>query len=61
MEPTTSQGDGFAQLLRAEWTTFQAARGRVIGIVVAALVVTLLGLLAASGIHCESPNGNAPP
>src|SRR5262249_39835568 len=35
--------------------------GRVIGIVIAALVVTLLGLLAASGIHCESPNGNAPP
>jgi len=61
MEPTTAQGDGFAQLLRAEWTKFRAVPGRVIGIVVAALVVTLLGLLAASGIHCESPNGNAPP
>src|SRR5262245_52371515 len=61
MEPTITQGNGFAQLLRAEWTKFRAVPGRVIGIVVAALVVTLLGLLAASGIHFGGPNGNAPP
>src|SRR5262249_45155343 len=60
MEPTSTQGDGFAELLRAEWAKFRAVPGRVIGIVVAALVVTLLGLLAASGIHCDGPNGNAP-
>jgi hypothetical protein len=60
MESTTTQDDVFAHLLRAEWTKFLAVPGRMIGIVVAALVVTLLGLLAASGIHFESPNGEAP-
>jgi ABC-2 family transporter protein len=61
MEPTTTRGDGFAHLLRAEWTRFRAVPGRVIGILVAALVVTLLGLRGASGIHFENPNGDPPP
>ena len=33
--------DGFAQLLRAEWTKFRTVRGWVIGMVVAALVIVL--------------------
>jgi ABC-type transport system involved in multi-copper enzyme maturation permease subunit len=41
--------DGFPQLLRAEWTKFRTVRGWVIGMVVAALVMVLLGLLVAGG------------
>jgi ABC-type transport system involved in multi-copper enzyme maturation permease subunit len=41
--------DGFAQLLRAEWTKFRTVRGWVIGMIVAALVTVLLGLLIAAG------------
>ena len=41
--------DGFAQLLRAEWTKFRTVRGWVIGMVVAALVTVVLGLLIAGG------------
>src|SRR6266700_2732270 len=48
--------DGFAQLLRAEWTKFRTVRGWVIGTAVAALVTVLIGLLTASGSHC-SANG----
>jgi ABC-type transport system involved in multi-copper enzyme maturation permease subunit len=48
--------DGFAQLLRAEWTKFRTVRGWVIGMVVVALVTVLIGLLTASGSHC-SANG----
>src|SRR5262245_30535163 len=61
MEPTTPQRNGFPQLLRAEWTKFRAVRGRVIGVVVGALVIPLLGLLSAAGIRYESPNGNVRP
>jgi hypothetical protein len=55
--------DGFAQLLRAEWTKFRTVRGWVIGMVVAALVTVLVGLLSASGSHrsCSGPNGNVCP
>jgi ABC-type transport system involved in multi-copper enzyme maturation permease subunit len=45
--------DGFAQLLRAEWTKFRTVRGWVIGMVVAVLVTVGLGLFAASGSHCS--------
>ena len=45
--------DGFAQLLRAEWTKFRTVRGWVIGMVVAALVTVGLGLLTANGSHCS--------
>src|SRR5262245_61868759 len=58
MEPPTTERDRFARLLRAEWTKFRASRGRVMGMVVAALLIALLGLLAAAGIHYEGPNSN---
>ena len=54
--------DGFPQLLRAEWTKFRTVRGWVAGTWVAALVMVLLGLVAASGFHsscgdCSVPEG----
>jgi ABC-type transport system involved in multi-copper enzyme maturation permease subunit len=56
--------DGFAQLLRAEWTKFRTVRGWVIGAVVAALVMLGLGFFAALGTSgsCEavSSSGNGP-
>jgi ABC-type transport system involved in multi-copper enzyme maturation permease subunit len=55
----TAGRDGFAQLLRAEWTKFRTVRGWVIGMTVAALLVVLMGLLTASGSHfsCGTVNG----
>jgi ABC-type transport system involved in multi-copper enzyme maturation permease subunit len=41
--------DGFLPLLRAEWTKFRTVRGWVIGMIVAALVTVVLGLLIAGG------------
>ena len=41
--------DGFAQLLRAEWTKFRTVRGWLIGLVVAALALVVIGPLAAGG------------
>jgi hypothetical protein len=41
--------DGFAQLLRAEWTKFRTVRGWVIALGAAALVVVLLSFVSASG------------
>ncbi len=51
--------DGFAQLLRAEWTKFRTVRGWVIGILVAVLVTAGLGLFAAgaSSSSCQSTSG----
>ena len=43
--------DGFAQLLRAEWTKLRTVRGWVIGMLAGALVTVLLGLFAAAGSH----------
>jgi ABC-type transport system involved in multi-copper enzyme maturation permease subunit len=58
---TTSGADiaGFGHLLHAEWTKFRTVRGWVIGMLVAALLTVLLGLLTASGgdIGCQSNNG----
>jgi ABC-type transport system involved in multi-copper enzyme maturation permease subunit len=54
-------GDGFPQLLRAEWTKFRTVRGWVIGMVVAGLVTLLLGVLVAVGgsITCGGgPDGS---
>ncbi len=55
--------DGFAQLLRAEWTKFRTVRGWVIGAVVAVLLTVGLGVFAAVGgsSSCvsESSAGNA--
>jgi ABC-type transport system involved in multi-copper enzyme maturation permease subunit len=49
--------DGFAQLVRAEWTKFRTVRGWVITMVVAALVIVFLGLLAAEGSHSSCSTG----
>ncbi len=48
--------DGFAQLLWAEWTKFRTVRGWVIGMMVAALVTVVLGLLIAGGgsVTCQA-------
>jgi ABC-type transport system involved in multi-copper enzyme maturation permease subunit len=53
--------DGFAQLLRAEWTKFRTVRGWVIGMVVATLVIVGLGALTGANSECGSQMGpNAP-
>src|ERR1700723_3212680 len=51
--------DGFAQLLRAEWTKFRTVRGWVIGLLVAVLVMLGLGLFGAAGSSgsCQSASG----
>jgi ABC-type transport system involved in multi-copper enzyme maturation permease subunit len=51
--------DGFAQLLRAEWTKFRTVRGWVIGTLVAVLVTAGLGLFAAGATSssCQSVSG----
>jgi ABC-type transport system involved in multi-copper enzyme maturation permease subunit len=53
--------DGFAQLLRAEWTKFRTVRGWVVGMIVAALVMVLVGLFAAGSSHigCGRPGSPA--
>jgi ABC-type transport system involved in multi-copper enzyme maturation permease subunit len=50
--------DGFAQLLHAEWTKFRTVGGWVIGLLAAALVTVLLGLVATAGNHATC-NGQA--
>jgi hypothetical protein len=55
-QPAT--GDSFARLLRAEWDKFRTVRGWVIGMVVAALLMLLVGLLGVQGgSQCGSGNG----
>ncbi|WP_248960034.1 ABC transporter permease subunit [Sphaerisporangium perillae] len=49
--------DGFAQLLRAEWTKFRTVRGWMIGMTAAALVTILLGVLFAAGSHSSCSKG----
>ena len=49
--------DGFAQLLRAEWTKFRTVRGWVIGVAVAALVIVGLGVLTGASSECGSQMG----
>ncbi|GLW06835.1 hypothetical protein Misp01_19650 [Microtetraspora sp. NBRC 13810] len=41
--------DGFAQLVRAEWTKFRTVRGWVIAMTAASLIIVALGLSYASG------------
>ena len=60
--------DGFAGLVRAEWTKFRTVRGWVVGMLVAIAVTVLVGLLGPLGSHlvCSGPNGetcgsNRPP
>jgi ABC-type transport system involved in multi-copper enzyme maturation permease subunit len=44
--------DGFAQLLRAEWTKFRTVRGWVIGMIVATMVIVGLGALTGANSEC---------
>ena len=44
--------DGFAQLLRAEWTKFRTVRGWVIGLAVAMLLIVGLGALTGANSEC---------
>jgi ABC-type transport system involved in multi-copper enzyme maturation permease subunit len=54
---------GFARVLHAEWTKFRTVRGWMIGMIVAALVTVMLGLLASLATHsfCNAPPGQACP
>ncbi|MEV1179418.1 hypothetical protein, partial [Nonomuraea sp. NPDC049784] len=49
--------DGFAQLLRAEWTKFRTVRGWMLGLALAALLIVGLGLLFATGSRSSCSNG----
>ncbi len=58
--------DGFAQLLRAEWTKFRSVRGWVIGLLAGALLIVGLGALTGANSVCsfataQNPNGEACP
>src|ERR1700730_2986288 len=53
--------DGFAQVLRAEWTKFRTVRGWVIGMVVAVLVMLGIGLLIAGGSSSSCQQGGGGP
>jgi len=44
-DAATGGRDGFGQLLHAEWTKFRTVRGWVVGMVLAALIMVLLGVL----------------
>jgi hypothetical protein len=55
--PLPAGRDGFAHLLRAEWTKLRTVRGWVITMVVAALVTVLLGLLFAAVSHSSCSHG----
>ena len=48
---TPTGRDGFAQLLRGEWTKFRTVRGWLIATAAAAAVMVLLGVLTAAGSH----------
>jgi ABC-type transport system involved in multi-copper enzyme maturation permease subunit len=49
--------DGFAQLLRAEWTKFRTVRGWLIAMIIAALVTVGIGLLNHSSCGTVTPGG----
>src|ERR1019366_7838400 len=48
---TPTGRDGFAQLLRGEWTKFRTVRGWLIATAAAAVVMVLLGLCAGAASH----------
>jgi ABC-type transport system involved in multi-copper enzyme maturation permease subunit len=61
--PAVAAGrDGFAQLLRAEWTKFRSVRGWVIGMIVAVVVAAGIGLLGAGGTtsSCQQVGSSGP-
>jgi len=54
--------DGFAQLLRAEWTKFRTVRGWVIGVIIAALLIVGIALLDHSSCGgAVTPGGGSSP
>nr|BFE79099.1 hypothetical protein GCM10020093_017000 [Planobispora longispora] len=55
--PLRAGRDGFARLLRAEWTKFRTVRGWVLAMGAAALVTVLLGVLLATGMRTVCSNG----
>jgi len=60
--PAQEEGrDGFGQLVRAEWTKFRTVRGWVIGLIVGALVMVLVGLFAAGQSTSSCQNGPGAP
>jgi ABC-type transport system involved in multi-copper enzyme maturation permease subunit len=55
--------DGFAQLLRAEWTKFRTVRGWIIGMIVAVVVAAGIGLLGtggSGGSGCQQAGSSGP-
>jgi ABC-type transport system involved in multi-copper enzyme maturation permease subunit len=53
-------GDGFAQLLRAEWTKFRTVRGWGIGLLVGLLFIVGLGALTGANSVCSDLNQACP-
>jgi ABC-type transport system involved in multi-copper enzyme maturation permease subunit len=53
--------DGFAQLLRAEWTKFRTVRGWTVTLLVTVLVMAGFGLLSAAGTtsSCQQASGSS--
>ena len=59
--PVQDGRDGFGQLLHAEWTKFRTVRGWVIGMIVAILVTTGIGIffvVASGNVSCGSVNSS---
>ena len=50
--------DGFARVLRAEWTKLRTVRGWLIGLAVAAVLGTLLSIVSANGSHSGTCTGS---
>jgi len=50
--PQQAGRDGFAQLLRAEWTKLRTLRGWVIALVIAAVLIGVVGALLPRGSGC---------
>jgi ABC-type transport system involved in multi-copper enzyme maturation permease subunit len=57
----TGARDGFWQLVHAEWTKFRTVRGWITGMLLAALVMVLLGLISTAGSSssCQHDGGQA--
>jgi ABC-type transport system involved in multi-copper enzyme maturation permease subunit len=53
-------GDGFAQLLHAEWTKFRTVRGWIITLLIAVLVMVAIGLLSAAGTSSSCSHDGGP-
>jgi ABC-type transport system involved in multi-copper enzyme maturation permease subunit len=58
--PRPAGSDGFAQLVRAEWTKFRSVRGWVIGMIAAVLLMLAVGLLGVQNGGGCSVGASAP-